>query len=337
MTLKQWFFIFIFLFTSALHAEREEYLDVKLFMSVDWEGVSLQDENLQAMKLLRNQFPHIKLIHFLNAAYFTQKGVNPIDVVAKIQSVLRPGDEIGLHVHALESLLAASGVPFRDNVTYWGSRGSQPYNGQRGHDVPLSLFNVEELRRIIRKSLEILGSHGFSNINSFRAGGWVATPEVLEALRLEGIQIDSSAVPLDIIGSVVGSEQPLFQINKKLWPDQTPFKHQPYELQTPVGPILEFPNNIGLADYIDSKKAFLIFQKLVEKNYGKPQPVSFHFGFHQETASLFLPRVRNLLRKIDFFQQSYRVRVRSVIFSDIPPQFFRLPLREAKSCAASLK
>jgi hypothetical protein len=273
----------------------------------------------------------------MNAAYFTRPGINPLEVAGKIRSVIKPGDEIGLHIHALESLLDATGVEFREGVTYWGSKKSQPFEGQRGHDVPLTLFSRDEIRKLIRKSMEILRNHGFSDIKSFRAGGWVATPEVLEAVRSEGIRIDSSAISTELISYVVRQDQPLYQINKELWPDQTPFKHRPYELQTPAGTLIEFPNNIGLADYVDAKTAFEWFEKIVEVNFSNVPSMIFHYGFHQETAGIFLPRVVEFIKKLRAFEQNYRVITTSVTFNEIPPQAWAHSPQQGKSCLFSLK
>lgn len=312
-------------------------LEVKLVLSVDWEGFSLDESNLQAFNQFRNDYPQIKLIHFLSAAYFTKPGVDPIEVAAKIRSVMRAGDEFGLHIHAFESLLAAAGVKFRDHETYWGAKASRPLGGERGHDVPLSLFTMDEMRKLIRTSLSILGKNGFDGIQSFRAGGWIATPEVLEALAREGVRVDSSAVSADVVGLVAGPEQPLYRINKQLWPEQTHLKYAPYEIQTHAGAIMEFPNNIALADYIDGARAFRLFESLVQNYYGKTPVVFFHYGFHQETAHAYLTHVRQLLHKVQQFTQKYRVQVSSVTFSDVLQRPWVQKARGNLFCAQSLK
>lgn len=337
MKVISWFFIVVLGFSSLLRAESFSHLEVKLIMSVDWEGVSLDDKNLKEFKAFRENYPNIKIIHFLNAAYFTQPRVKTAEVAEKIRSVIKPGDELGLHIHALENLLEVAGVPFREDVTYWGMQQSQPFNGLKGHDVPLSLFTVDEMRRLTQKSLEILRRAGFHEIQSFRAGGWIASPAVLEAIRREGLLVDSSAVSTEILASVVRKDQPLYMINKELWPDQTPFKYQPYEINTSAGTVLEFPNNIGLADYISARDAFAFFEKMVEQNFGKTKTVIFHFGFHQETAKTYLPVVRTLLNKIYEFQQRYRVQVNSATFTDVPRQLWAHHRQEAKSCVSALK
>jgi hypothetical protein len=321
---------------SGLHAETFSHLDVKLLISVDWEGFSLEENNLRAFQQFRNDYPQVKIVHFLNAAYFTKAEANALQVAEKIRSVIRPGDELGLHLHAFESLLKAAGVSFRETETFWGYRQSVPLHGERGHDVPLSLFSVSELRRMIQISLQILNQNGFNKIQSFRAGGWIASPQVLEALALEGIRVDSSAVSPAIVGLVAQAHQPIFQINRQLWPDQTPMKHEPYVIQASAGAITEYPNNVGLADYISGEKAFSLLEKLVQANFSKQKQIHFHYGFHQETAAEFLPRVRRLLALMEQFTGIYRVSVTPVTLAELESKTYVYSVTKGQACSKVL-
>lgn len=337
--MKKWIAIVLFLVVNTTLASTGErpVLNFNIFTTVDWEGYSLDPANLSAFSRFRDNHPEVRVVHFLNAAYFTKSGVDEADIAAKIQSVFRPGDEWGLHLHALESLLKASGVAFREGQTFWGDSESKAILGERGHDVPLSLFSVDELRKLIRTSLEILHKNGFKDIHSFRAGGWIASPEVLEALVHEGITIDSSAVSTEIVGLVAGPKMPLYTINKKLWPNQTYLQHEPYQIQTPAGSIVEIPNNIALADYVDGEKAFELFDKLYAKNLGHKNNVNFNFGFHQETAAAFLPRLEHLLKKIALFQQQYMVTTAYRTFSELDLEELKANSHGQRNCKGSLR
>ena len=72
---------------------------VHVVVSVDWEGTRFNAEDLAAFRQFREDFPSVRLTHFLNAAYYTQ--LAPDDVRAalnateQIRSVLREADEIG--------------------------------------------------------------------------------------------------------------------------------------------------------------------------------------------------------------------------------------------------
>merc|ERR1712106_268851 len=93
----------------------------------------------------------------------------------------------------------------------------------------------------------------------FRAGAWLAGPNVLEAIRREGFLVNSSAVGFDnLAGKNIGqsvSEQkefwrdrPLSAMLRELWRGTTD-ETQPFLLETLGGWILEMPDTGGLADY----------------------------------------------------------------------------------------
>ena len=77
---------------------------ILVVVSVDWEGRSLLDENLNLMKSLRSFHPDVPLQHFLNAVYFTKEGADINQTEKKIHSVLLPDDEYVNHDHAWNSL-----------------------------------------------------------------------------------------------------------------------------------------------------------------------------------------------------------------------------------------
>jgi len=299
------FIFFIFTSISNLSAYAENKKNIKLMISVDWEGDSLFDGNLEAMRRFRDAFPEVKLIHFLNAAYFLQPGVDKSLVLKKIKSVIRPGDELALHIHALETLVKEAGVPFRDSETFGGYGRSQPVFGILGHDVPLSIYSEEEIRKLIKTSVKILNENGFNQtFKAFRAAGWSASPQVLNALVKEGYQIDSSAVDPEIVGSHVGREKPIYKQVKGLWNNISIMSNQAFPINTSSGSILEVPNNSGLADYLSGEEAFNSFLKMMDsfkQSSNKEPSVIFHYGFHQETAESYLYHVSIFVNSIKSF------------------------------------
>ncbi len=111
---------------------------VHVSISVDWEGRDLSAINLNAFRAYREAHPDVPLTHFLNAAYFTKLDANANKVQADIRKALRPGDELGLHIHPWKSLVEAAGVKFRTEPTIWGKdrpmRGST-FIGVSGKDA----------------------------------------------------------------------------------------------------------------------------------------------------------------------------------------------------------
>lgn len=268
---------------------------VHIVVSVDWEGSGFDDEDLAAFSSFRDDFPNVPLTHFLNAAYFTR--LAPDDLIGakhandKIRTVLRDGDEIGLHVHADNHLLYASGVtpkrfPSWDNLP-----------DMTGHSVPLSSFSEEEVQQIVAYSCRTLTQQGFDRPKAFRAGGWHAGSSVFNALAAEGFTVDSSEVAHDWLPGSFGDVE-------DLWPNATRVS-QPYRLP---GGLLELPNNGCLADYVTSDQMVENFEAVARSGDGKP--VVLALGFHQETAAKFLPRLRSALHEIELRAAAKRIPVR---------------------------
>jgi hypothetical protein len=270
---------------------------LEVLVTVDWEGRNISQENLEAIAAFRQAHPSIPLLHYLNAAYFTKPGADGPEVRKAIQSALRPGDEAGLHIHGWKSLFKAAGVSFRSSPQF---NTLAPVTGcatDCGHMVPISAYTVDELRRVIRFSATTLKANGFGYPRSFRAGGWMASPAVLEALAAEGFKSDSSAVPTYLLADSWG-DLPLFQWLKELWPATDPTT-QPYAVPTPAGSIREIPDNGCLADYMPPEKLVDTFERAAQAWLGQPESTRlFVVGFHQETASAFLEDLAEGLARV---------------------------------------
>ena len=288
---------------------------VRIVVSVDWEGEDLQSQNLLAMKNFRQDYPEIPLQHFLNAAYYTKAGARPSVVTAAIRSVLRPGDEHGLHIHSWKSLVEASGVSFRTGPSF--VQGTVDLNDcvvDCGHDVVLNAYTNSELRRIIKFSVSTLQNNGFDRAKSFRAGGWQADANVLRALAAEGFTLDSSATYAPYLFESWSEPYQLYGNVAALWPTTVPTS-QPYSTDLGAGlSIIELPNNGCLADYMTGSailKAFVTNAKLQKTN---PQSdVYLSIGFHQETASTYLPALRSGIDKIIAYAKAQNIAVEFVV------------------------
>ena len=266
-------------------------------VSVDWEGRDLSSRNLSAMKQFRSEFPEIKLLHFLNAAYYTKEGASSQDVNQKVSSVIRKGDELGLHIHAWKSLFEAAGVSFRSNPTYWGTRLTG-CDSDCGHEVALTAYTTDEIRKVVRFSTQILSQNGFGRAKSFRTGGWLGSQAVLDAIAAEGFTLDSSRVPPQFLRAQLGS-LPIFQWIQDLWGDARS-TDQPRSVSTASGPIIELPDNGALADYMSASQMVSVYKTYASLVQAHPD-VDYYFqiGFHQETAATYLPQVRQALRTIE--------------------------------------
>ena len=275
---------------------------LRVVVSVDWEGSGFDAKDLAAFCQFRDDFPNVPLTQFLNAAYFTRLAPNDEagakDACDQIRTVLRDGDEIGLHVHADNHLLYAAGVapkkfPSWDNLP-----------DMTGHSVPLSAFSEEEVRRVVAFSCGTLEQHGFDRPSAFRAGGWHAGSSVLNALAAEGFAVDSSEVPHDWLPRNFGDVE-------DLWPNATRVS-QPYRVR---GGLVEVPDNGCLADYVTSDQMVETFEEVLQSQSGKPVVLSL--GFHQETAAKFLPRLRSALLEMELRAATRGVPMRYDCMRDV--------------------
>ncbi len=295
---------------SVTHAQGK----VLIVVSVDWEGEDLQESNLKSIQDFRRDFADIPLQNFLNAAYYTKPRADAAQVTKAIKSILRPKDEQALHIHAWRSLVESSGVRFRTFPSMvMGEVNLAGCSFDCGHEVVLTAYTNQELRKIIARSVEILQREGFDRPKSFRAGGWQANDNMLEALVAEGFSLDSSATPAEFL-KPQWEQYNLYGFVRKLW-SKTNSISQPYIYQTSKGQkILELPNNGCLSDYMTGDDMLKVFQEnasILKKNPGKDVYVSI--GFHQETATEYLPRLREAIRLIRQYSRLKKIPIEFIV------------------------
>lgn len=330
-------FFLCVLFARSLYSKQSDKKPrVYLTLSVDWEGDTLQEQNLKRMISFAQKYPEIPIVHFLNAAYYTKKRAGSDDEIsAMMASVLKSNDEIGIHIHPWKRFVEAAGVAFRQGPTYFNLPISPGRNGENGDDVPLNSYTTDEIKKLVRFSIDKLNEQGFANINSFRAGGWMSGPKVFEALMAEGVGIDSSAVPVKFVGQLY-PDTGLYRLNKQLWHNVTDTS-SPYRINTESGKLLQFPNNSGLADYVDENGFFDVYLKNLEHAHKTKKPVYLHFGFHQETAHLYLDRVDRGLQLLFAHAKKSNVEIVPRTLEQSARKSFKAPMLMSKvKCINSL-
>lgn len=284
---------------------------INFYITVDWEGVDfhsgiLAQEDMKRVARFRERFPNYPMVHFLNAAYYTNGELPEDEVTRRIKSVVKAGDEIGVHLHPWENLIDHLGINFIDGPTYFDEQtspfvggGSPKYpNGHRGGDIPLWKYSVEDIRKMLRFSVQKLEEQGFEDIKSFRAGGWQAGPNVMEALRLEGFHSESSPVPFQKVANLY-PETTLVDSVTKLW-NQTTELSEPFVDRHGM---MIFPNNAGLADYTDADEFMQVLQNNLKK-YSHLDEVHIVFGYHLETAKEYMDRLDESIRRMEAFAKA---------------------------------
>jgi hypothetical protein len=330
------------------YGQKTSPIRVHLQLSVDWEGDTLRPRNLKAMQRFNRIFPNYPVIHFLNAAYYTKSNFLPAaEITRRVRSVLKTHDELGLHIHSWENLVRAAGVIFRPGPSFWAQSESLGRGGEKGDDVPLNEYTAEEIFKIVRFSLELLESHGFTDIQSFRGGGWMSGPKVFEALIKAGILIDSSAVPPELVENLYPKSR-LAELNRAQW-SHIDVLSRPHVQAGTKSQLIQFPNNAGLADYVTAQEFFDTYLKLVTqaRRQGRSE-VYLHFGWHQESAveyfehqeeggqklleEHFLRRVEEGLRKIERHARQYGIEIKPMGFKDFPKSSVQGVFSPARRC-----
>jgi len=265
-------------------------------LTIDWEGAELSPEGLDALDAVRKRLGDAPITHFVSAAYFTKATPDPLAVSTLTQSV-RKGDQLAVHLHAWSSLAKASGIAPKLAPSFLTGTDKVLVfeDGDVGFDTDLDAYSVAELRVLLRTSRRLIEQTQVPVSKAFRAGGYLSTPKVLEALRDEGYTVDSSAIDYRQLDE--HDDDVLPNRLKAIWPGVEPGS-QPWEVQAPGGRLLELPI-AAFADFSTPAEIVGVFdaahaqlQKVPTRN------VFVVLGFHQETAAEFAARLGDAIEKV---------------------------------------
>jgi hypothetical protein len=281
----------------------------KLYVAVtiDWEGAYFSGDALDALDALRVKLgADVPLTHFMCAAYFSKAEPDPA-AFDNIRTSVRAGDELALHLHLWKSLAVAASIEPKLSPSFLTGTDTliEFPDGDVGFDTDLDVYGVADLRALVRTSKKLLEPTDITVSGSFRAGGYLATPKVLQAIADEGFTTDSSAAAADQFTGP--KDKILRQRIKEVWPAARP-DTQPYTIDTPSGPIVEMP--IGaVADYVSAGDIADVIESAHERlAKDRTKNVFVVLAFHQETADDFGTRI---------FEAIQRIRAKPAIVADL--------------------
>lgn len=263
---------------------------VVVALTVDWEGAYIADQGLAALADLRAHVP-APVTHFVCPAYVTKRDPDP-DALATVRDAVRAGDELAVHLHAWTSLAQAAGIAPRTSPSFLsGTDELIAVEDDRGFDLDLDAYDVTGLRALVSTSRALLERTGLPVSHSFRAGGYLATPKLQQAIRDEGFTADSSAIDyrqLDELGDALLPER-LHQ----LWPAVTPVS-QPWQL---AGSLVELPI-AAVTDYATTAELAAPIDAACAKARAEPGRKQFVvLGFHLEDGEDFTSRLTEALTR----------------------------------------
>ncbi len=278
---------------------------IKVYVTVDWEGISLEGENIETMREFRQKFPYIPMLQLLNAAYFVRDHPHNEWLTQIIKSTFLPKDTQGLHVHAWKSLTNYCKVDYQ--YTHSFADVDEHCNiGDCGYTVSLELaYSQQALTQLVACSRDVLVNNGFDQAIHFRAGGWQLGPKLIVALEASGFVWDSSTIDANLLMTRWHEESGMVQMLKQLHPISTPLD-QPYPLNAQL---MEYPNNAALADYTSTQQIVTLFENLIlNKNLSNNIKVMV-LGFHQETATDFLVRLEDAIPQMEAIAQVHNIEI----------------------------
>lgn len=262
---------------------------VVVAITVDWEGAYLSPEGLDALDALRTSLgKDVPVTHFVSAAYFSKPTPDPAAVTTLTQAV-RPGDELALHLHAWKSLAVAASVEPKLAPSFLtGTDQLLEFEDDIGFDTDLDAYTGSELRAILRVSKKLLEQTKLPVSKAFRAGGYLGTPKVLQAIRDEGYTIDSSATDHRQLDE--RKDEVLPRRVKEIWPT-VDTGTQPWLVPVKGGELLELPI-AAFVDYATAAEITAILEAAEQRRAAAPtRDVFVVLGFHQETAGEFAARL----------------------------------------------
>lgn len=268
----------------------------------DWEGFDNQYLNewlLDIDAFARNY--GLVMTHFYNPRIFATTAISKARADQQTLWVLNRaknyGDEIGLHLHMWYDLVRAAGVTPK-------STDYAPWLYGDGGGVAAYTYTVEEMKKILLYSRRVFQDNGLPSPISFRAGGWLAKENTLQALEETGFLIDSSgrtAAGNDPFTSRMAALRPPWNLS----PTQRPYRPNKTDINSSAAPtfnIWEFPNN-G-ADSIWYNEVEMI--KRFDLNYPNKgqilvEPQVLTYLSHPPFWSIDKPRVTKLFEYIKQF------------------------------------
>jgi hypothetical protein len=269
---------------------------VVVVLTIDWEGAYVSPEGLDAYDVMRETLGSAPFTHFVSSAYFTKPDVDRKSGFAALRSSVLPGDELAVHLHAWRSLAQESHVEPKLSPSFL--TGTEQLldlqDGDLGFDTDLDVYSVVELRAMIRTSRHLLEQSALPVGRSFRAGGYLGTPKVLQAIYEEGYTVDSSATDYRQLDEQKGT---LPERIHGIWP-AVEATTQPFWTPAGVGKVLELPI-AAIADYAEEREISALFELAFKRLAAQPdRDVFVVLGFHQETANEFGNRLVEAIAKI---------------------------------------
>lgn len=224
-----------------------------VLVSTDWDFSDPGTSVIEYQNGLHEQHPEMRMTHFVGPYTFT----DPVVTAARqgelvtwlVEQRDTHRDEIGLHIHPYCNFVEHAGLTcVIDQSTTMPSDPS-------GYTIKVGSYDRQQFGTLLQHASDLFEQHGLNRPKTFRAGGWTATIDTLNALADKGFTADTSALNWARIEEWNGKE--LYRWNMENWApigdtSQPYFPSQTNVLtsDSPTMSLLEVPDNGVMIDYV---------------------------------------------------------------------------------------
>lgn len=261
----------------------------------DWEGYDATDEFLNEWDEMSKRHYDFPQTHFFNPYIY----INPAMGDARREFLTNyvkdrqknRGDSIGLHLHLFPDLILAAGVEVNPEARKWGSKMED------GYDTLTIDYSTEDVVKILTWAKTTMEEKGFGQLTMYRAGGWFANIETLQAIEQAGFILDSSGRT----GYEMGTNR--IKIPWNLNTTTQPYQPNIYDQNSAAEPAMdlwEFPNNGGDSYHMTDEE---MKQRFNDNFKGEPltQRTVITYLDHPHWFDIDKPKLESLFSYIDNF------------------------------------
>ncbi|MEP7103974.1 MAG: acyltransferase family protein [Candidatus Dojkabacteria bacterium] len=288
--------------------------------SFDWDGWDASDYDLYKINDVANRYT-IPVTQLFNPRIYVADQFSANGFIGRVSTeratyltnwVLNRhnqfGDEIGMHLHMFSDMVTEAGVSPRPGRVVGAMYG----------DAMTSDFTETELEKIMNWGFGKFEEHGLPRPITYRAGGWFASPQVLQAAQNTGFLIDSSGRTGGTINPTSAySTQVPWNLLSTTWP----YKPNVNDMNRWDGDrtsIFEFPDNGADSYWFTAEQLINRFQDNMKITTNgvlmHPQVLTYLTHPHWFTI-IDEPKVRNLFDYVSQFK--YNDNSGPVIFTTL--------------------
>jgi hypothetical protein len=256
-----------------------------VLVSTDWDFSDPGAQVIAYQNQMHTKHPELRITHFVGPYTFTDPAVTPARQAELVTWLVEQRDthtdEIGLHIHPYCNFVVDAGLTcITDQSTVYTMDVS-------GYTIKLGAYSRQQEVTLLQHAGDLFEGHGLNRPKTFRAGGWTATIDTLNALVDAGFTADTSALNWARIEEWEGKNNgELYRWNMENWgpigDTSQPYRPSTTNVLTTAAPtlsLLEVPDNGVMIDYVTLPE----MNGLFDANWnGEPlaAPITLMMGFH---------------------------------------------------------